>query len=242
MALIIATLIGLGAFIPQANWRWRGPVSIVLGIAITVLELMAINLVLDLRTYRPGNFERAMSAFLIFSFLWWQLSTYVLGLHRFVPPFLWLNFLVLSVCVSILAGLAVISGLVAIGQAARRAMNPSVARSPSETSWEGLDQRIGIAVALAVFAFAATGSALVVGPRRFYSEPAAISSLRTINSAQAWYAASCAGGGYATNLADLVKAHSGGYGFLPPDLAESGGSRHGYVITMRAAPGPSTTG
>src|SRR2546425_12969423 len=38
------------------------------------------------------------------------------------------------------------------------------------------------------------------------NEASAIGSVRTISSAQTAYAASCGGGGYATTLADLLKA------------------------------------
>src|SRR5205814_5956007 len=53
------------------------------------------------------------------------------------------------------------------------------------------------------------------------NEASAIGSLRAINSAQSTYSSSCAGGGYATDLADLVKApQNGGQGFISPDRSE----------------------
>ena len=42
------------------------------------------------------------------------------------------------------------------------------------------------------------------------NEASAIGSLRAINSGQAAYSSSCAGGGYAVTLADLAKAPTGG--------------------------------
>ena len=51
------------------------------------------------------------------------------------------------------------------------------------------------------------------------NEASAIGSLRAINSGQASYSSSCAAGGYAIDLADLVKAPAGSsQGFISPDL------------------------
>src|SRR3954470_1472721 len=50
------------------------------------------------------------------------------------------------------------------------------------------------------------------------NEASAIGSLRAINSGQASYSSSCAAGGYASTLADLAKAPTGGTGFIRPDL------------------------
>jgi hypothetical protein len=67
---------------------------------------------------------------------------------------------------------------------------------------------------------------------------AAIGSLRAVNSAQATFAASCANGGYAVDLADLVKVPRGGtQGFISPDLNANGVVKSQYVITMMAAAG-----
>ncbi len=46
------------------------------------------------------------------------------------------------------------------------------------------------------------------------NEASAIGSLRAINSAQSTYASSCAGGGYATDLADLYDGALGQHGWL----------------------------
>ena len=65
------------------------------------------------------------------------------------------------------------------------------------------------------------------------NEATAIGSLRAINSGQASYAAACAGGGYATDLSDLVRAPSGSsQGFISPDLSTNGTVKSGYVITL----------
>ena len=51
------------------------------------------------------------------------------------------------------------------------------------------------------------------------NESSAIGSLRSINSAQATYASSCANGGYAQSLADLVDGPGASTaGFISPDL------------------------
>lgn len=65
------------------------------------------------------------------------------------------------------------------------------------------------------------------------NEASAIGSLRAINSGQASYAAACAGGRYATDLADLVKAPPGSsQGFISPDLKANGVVKSGYVVTL----------
>jgi len=65
------------------------------------------------------------------------------------------------------------------------------------------------------------------------NEASAIGSLRAINSGQASYSTSCAGGGYAVDLADLVKAPSGStQGFVSPDLNANGVTKSGYKVTL----------
>ena len=70
------------------------------------------------------------------------------------------------------------------------------------------------------------------------NEASGIGSLRAINSGQAAYSSSCAAGGYATDLADLVLAPSGGQGFISPDLATNGVIKSGYTITLAAQTSP----
>ena len=65
------------------------------------------------------------------------------------------------------------------------------------------------------------------------NEASAIGTVRTISSAEATYAGSCGGGGYATVLADLAKVPTaGGVGFIPPDIAA--GTKSGYTVTLAA--------
>src|SRR5690349_5313967 len=55
------------------------------------------------------------------------------------------------------------------------------------------------------------------------NEASAIGSLRAINSGQASFSSSCAGGGYAVKLEDLVLAPVGSsQGFVSPDLKSNG--------------------
>ena len=68
--------------------------------------------------------------------------------------------------------------------------------------------------------------------RQSGNEASAIGSVRAVNSAEATFAASCAGGGYAQSLADLGKAPTGGVPFISPDLI--GGVKSGYNIALAA--------
>ena len=65
------------------------------------------------------------------------------------------------------------------------------------------------------------------------NEASAIGSLRTVNSGQASYSSSCAQGGYAITLDDLVKAPAGStQGFVSPDLNVNGVVKSGYTLTV----------
>ena len=66
--------------------------------------------------------------------------------------------------------------------------------------------------------------------RQSGNEASAIGSVRAINSAEATFAASCGGGGFAQTLADLGKAPAGGVAFISPDLV--GGVKSGYNVTV----------
>jgi type IV pilus assembly protein PilA len=71
------------------------------------------------------------------------------------------------------------------------------------------------------------------------NEASAIGSLRAINSGEAAYSSSCASGGYARSLADLVKVpDTGGQGFISPDLGSNGVTKSGYTVTLAAATSP----
>src|SRR5262245_30819592 len=65
------------------------------------------------------------------------------------------------------------------------------------------------------------------------NEASAIGSLRAINSGEASYSSSCAAGGYAIDLADLVKAPTGSsQGFISPDLKSNGVTKSGYNVSI----------
>src|SRR5947208_14952099 len=67
------------------------------------------------------------------------------------------------------------------------------------------------------------------------NEASAIGSLRAINSGEASYSSSCASGGYAVSLEDLVLAPTaGGQGFISPDLKTTGVTKSGYNVTLEA--------
>lgn len=74
------------------------------------------------------------------------------------------------------------------------------------------------------------------------NEASAIGSLRAINEGEAAYHTSCGGGGYAIDLADLVKPPSGGsqQGFISPDLSSNGITKSGYIVSL-AKDGASST-
>ena len=71
--------------------------------------------------------------------------------------------------------------------------------------------------------------------RQSGNEASAIGSIRAITSAEATYAASCGGGGYASTLAALALAPANGVPFISPDLAT--GVKQGYNLTIEAGPG-----
>lgn len=64
------------------------------------------------------------------------------------------------------------------------------------------------------------------------NEASAIGTLRTIVSAQATYAQSCGGNGFAQSLQDLVKAGSSNIGFISPDISSNGVRKNGYIASM----------
>jgi type IV pilus assembly protein PilA len=67
------------------------------------------------------------------------------------------------------------------------------------------------------------------------NETSAIGSMRAINSAQATYAASAAGGGYAVLLATLALPCGGvGEGFIGADMAVDPSTKSGYTVTLAA--------
>ena len=75
------------------------------------------------------------------------------------------------------------------------------------------------------------------------NEASAIGSLRAINSGQASFSSSCAAGGYAVDLADLVKAPTGSsQGFVSPDLNANDVIKSGYKVRLEADAGAANIG
>jgi type IV pilus assembly protein PilA len=68
--------------------------------------------------------------------------------------------------------------------------------------------------------------------RQSANEASAIVSMRTIGGAEATYAASCGGGGYASTLENLALAPAGGVAFISPDLGTTGVTKSGYTMTV----------
>jgi len=65
------------------------------------------------------------------------------------------------------------------------------------------------------------------------NEASAIGSLRAINSGQASFSSSCAAGGYAVDLADLVlPPTAGGQGFISPDMNKNTVVKSGYEVAI----------
>src|SRR5882762_9602585 len=75
------------------------------------------------------------------------------------------------------------------------------------------------------------------------NEASGIGSLRAINSGQASFSSSCAAGGYAIKLEDLVKVPTaGGQGFISPDLNVQDVVKSGYKIKLAADAGGTPAG
>ena len=71
--------------------------------------------------------------------------------------------------------------------------------------------------------------------RQSGNEASAIGSSRAVNSAQATFAASCGGGGFAVSLTALGLAPAGGVPFISPDLSIADPAiKSGYTITVAA--------
>src|SRR6476659_2409849 len=65
------------------------------------------------------------------------------------------------------------------------------------------------------------------------NEASAIGSLRAINSGQAAFSTSCASGGDALKLEDLVKAPgTSNQGFISPDLSVNDVTKSGYKVSI----------
>jgi prepilin-type N-terminal cleavage/methylation domain-containing protein len=71
--------------------------------------------------------------------------------------------------------------------------------------------------------------------RQSGNEASAIGTVRAVNSAQATFAASCGGGGFATTLEQLGTAPANGVAFISPDLGVAAPVvKSGYTHTLEA--------
>jgi type IV pilus assembly protein PilA len=92
---------------------------------------------------------------------------------------------------------------------------------------------IGVLVAIAI--------PQLLRARMSSNEASGIASLRAISSGESSYALTCGLGGYATDLADLVKAPPASLtGFLSPDLDVNGVQKSGYVFSLAKNAGAGT--
>jgi prepilin-type N-terminal cleavage/methylation domain-containing protein len=70
--------------------------------------------------------------------------------------------------------------------------------------------------------------------RQSGNEASAIGTMRALNSAQATFAASCGGGGYANSIAALAKEPMNGVPFISPDLDTAvNPNKSGYIHTLK---------
>jgi type IV pilus assembly protein PilA len=86
---------------------------------------------------------------------------------------------------------------------------------------------IGVLAAIAVISMSRA--------RQSGNEASALGSMRAIVSAQAAYASSCGGGGYAQSNADLAKGPTGSPPFIPPDLELAdlaASAKSGYIVDV----------
>jgi prepilin-type N-terminal cleavage/methylation domain-containing protein len=70
------------------------------------------------------------------------------------------------------------------------------------------------------------------------NESAAIGAVRAVSSSEVNFSSNCGSGGFATDLADLVKPTPSGDAFLSPDLGVNGVTKSGYVFTLAKNAGP----
>lgn len=92
---------------------------------------------------------------------------------------------------------------------------------------------VGIVGAIAVVSLARA--------RQSGNEASALGSMRAVIGAQAAYASSCGGGGYAQSNADLAKAPAGSQAFIPPDLEKAdlpATAKSGYTVDVNDSADP----
>ena len=103
---------------------------------------------------------------------------------------------------------------------------------------------LGVSLLLALLMTALTSAmsaSRVIRAPAMGGQTTAMGLLRAIDSAQAIFAASCGGGGFAQSLDDLSRPPRGAdAGFLPPALQRLGVPVHGYIVTLHPGAGAGT--
>ena len=108
----------------------------------------------------------------------------------------------------------------------------SPARNRSDSGFTLIELLIVVAI---IGILAAIGVISMARARQSGNEASAIGSMRAVISAQAAYAASCGGGGYAQSNADLAKAPAGSPPFISADLEQAdlaAGAKSGYTVDV----------
>jgi len=116
--------------------------------------------------------------------------------------------------------------------------SPHVARTARATDKGGFTLIELLIVVAMIAVLASIAFPLLLRARVSANEGAAVASLRTIHSAQAAFASTCGGGGYAQTLDDLARPAMGStVGFVQEPYVKNGVIQSGYVANVMASSG-----